>query len=337
MTYETILVPQFFSPQNNDAFNYYNSIMQENNKTRVLPYLLSNNKEIFRLDTMKTNSPNTFPLIKERYILPEVIKCPLGDSSEISLAAEWADKFIKNEISNADLEPIKILSKIKGHLKNYVCLDERDYSLLSLWIFGTYYYSLFNEFPYLLVKGENREADLTLTKVLHELCFNAKYGVYQSADLLAKDMSRIGGTFIVEDPSHMLNQPLLRTIISEGYSSVSHSYPFKSKKNPTVCCSLYSPKIFLNIPKYQKLIEGKFVRVSPLAQKAPELYDRENLKPFRDTASMCCLSALLNFKEVHEEYKLVPLKHAPEDINRPIIALAIIAGGQYELAEMTDT
>lgn len=287
---------------------------------------------------MKTNGPNTFPSIKDRYFLPGVIKYPLGDYCEISLSAEWVDKFVNNEISNAELEPKILLGQIEGHLRNFACLNEQDYSVLSLWIYGTYFYSLFYEFPYLLVKGENREADLALIKVLNELCFNAKYAVYQSADHLAKDISRIGGTFIYEEPTHMRNQRLLKVIISTGNSFVNQCYLYNRKnKSKPVRCSLYSPKILLNIPKYQKLIEGKFIRVSPLAQEAPESYDRENLKPFKDTASKCCLSTLLNFKEVYEEYKLVPLKHAPEDINRPIIALAIIAGGQYELAEMTDT
>jgi hypothetical protein len=318
---------QFFSPKNNEALYYFNRFEHANKTIRVVPHILSNNKEIFRLDNQLP------PLINGRYILPESFKSPLGDISEVSLAEVWADKFINNQIPEADLEPKAIISQIEKHLRKFVRLSERGYSVISLWIYGTHFYKLFYEYPYLLVKGNNRDVDSTLIKVLRELCFNAKYATYPTADSLAKDISRIGGTFIIQDLTYNKNRHKFNTIISRGH--VSESYirvlDLASKTRPSNAYDIYSPKAFSNISsEYEEMIHDHCIMVSPLAKEAPRLYDHENLRPFRDTASKCCLSSLLHFKKVYNEYQMVPLKHTLEDILRPLIALAKMLGGKYE-------
>lgn len=327
MFYETIETTQFFSPKNNEAFIYFNRYEWLNNAVRVLPHLLSNDKEIIGLDALRNDDPQVVPLIKGKYMLLEPNKYPLKVISDVSLTEEWADKFISNQIDEADLEPKKILNQIEKHLKNHVCMSERDYLVSSLWTYGTYCYSMSCDYPYLYVKGADRDYDSTLTKALDRLCFNSKSGAYQTAELLAKDISSKGGTIIFQDlASNEINR--FKTIISCGHSSNSNVLARKwaNKTLRYNRCDVYSPKAFSNISsKHEELIRNHCIRVSPLAQEAPERYDRENLKPFRDTASMCCLSLLLHFKEVYKEYKL-----APKGTFRLMIALAKMLGGEYE-------
>lgn len=71
-------------------------------------------------------------------------------------------------------DPREVYGEIKELLKKYIELEkEADYSLLTAWVIGSYFFPAFSSYPFFHVKAPKRSGKSQCLNLLKELCFNA--------------------------------------------------------------------------------------------------------------------------------------------------------------------
>jgi len=112
-------------------------------------------KEIFliaKADNLKISSEDTFELDGKRYFL-ETKGRKLGRIEE-----RWSIQELKGVSEEYKLPNLQeIYREIKELLKKYIELEEEiDYSLIAVWIIGTYFFPIFSTYPFLHIKAPKR-------------------------------------------------------------------------------------------------------------------------------------------------------------------------------------
>ena len=318
---------QLFSHKNNEALFYFNKIKVLNNQVRRIPSLLicnlvTNTSEVVKLDTIKRKCPQEVLLIISKYELAQEISCAIGDPYDISLKQEWVDKFISGQIRDEDLEPTHLIKSIHGHLKNLVHLPKNVYHILSLWVYGTYFYSQFFYCPSLLIVGDNIDNKAELAKILKLFSLNGKYVRGIKAKDLLKLINHEGGTFIFDNPNtSKYTKRILLKILGNGHFSFSSYLGYY----------IYSPKVILNAPLYEQAARDNSIQISV----SPETYSNsnyyeENQDKFSELSSLCCLSAMKHFQQLYEIYWGLP--KSTNELYHPLVAIGKLVGGDYEKA-----
>lgn len=280
---------------------------------------------------LKKKDPTHILLVNNNYKLPEEIHVALGDEREISLVHHWVEKYIEGNINPNELTPRYLVSKIEAELRESISLEEDTYILLSLWIYGTYYYQLFFYYPYLLVSDNSLEKIDKLTELLYKLCFNAKKISGLDPKGIVTSITREGGTFIFREPNNYVRQTkrTMVQLIANGCSSLGHHLESERIGETYTLnrCTIYSPKIFIRASEYENLIKDKSIKVD-INGLLPCSYDPyEKADFYKELSSKCCLSALVNFIELYNKYLQTPRTN---ELMRPMMALAKLIGSKYD-------
>lgn len=107
--------------------------------------------------------------------------------------------------------------KIISILKRYVELKEEYYSIIALWIIGTYCNDTFNTFPYLFINAMRGSGKTRLLKLLAALCRNGEIQANISEAVLFRTAKR--GTIIIDEFEHIggKEKGILRELLNAGY------------------------------------------------------------------------------------------------------------------------
>ena len=74
-----------------------------------------------------------------------------------------------------DIIPYDLFKKIRQQYKKYIDFPEKDaYDFLALWDIGTYFFSLFNSFPYIHLTGLRNTAKRKVMTLSSNISFNGK-------------------------------------------------------------------------------------------------------------------------------------------------------------------
>jgi len=342
-----IRLAQYFNMTNNEAYFYFTRVVYEGDGIVMNPYMLSNKKELIRLDLIKRKNPKTLLLMNGKYQLPFEVESAIGDIQETSMQQHWVDKYVAGEIDEEMVKPDLLIRILERQIPRFFHFsDERVYKLLALWIFGTYVYELFGEFPYLLLNGKKGSGKSTIDNVIYAYAFNAQLIVNITEAALFRTISAVGGTMILDEMENISNGSKnndsgLASVLKGGYSKSAGStlrcdpndYSIQQKFD------VYGPKVISNINGvdgviYDRVLEIQFptVDVDGLSFEDITDYRKECIGDIREITSLCCVSALENFKLIHEAYKNTHFKGSTArmgQIMRPLRALAGIAGTDY--------
>jgi len=81
-------------------------------------------------------------------------------------------KVMENIVSENGLS--RYYKKIKKILKEYMDMDESSYSLVSLWILGSYLHKQFPAYPYLFFNAMKGSGKTRMLKIISNLAYNGK-------------------------------------------------------------------------------------------------------------------------------------------------------------------
>ncbi|MDA3861511.1 MAG: hypothetical protein PF445_09815 [Melioribacteraceae bacterium] len=174
------------------------------------------------------------------------------------------EKFIDGEIK---INPNELFMHISSHIKTFIYFqNERDYSLVALWIMGTYVFNIFRYFPYLHITADKGSGKSTLLDVMLNLCFNGSISTDSSAAVIYRDIDALQSTMLLDESENYDKKnddasAAKAGILKGGFSKngvvrrcVGSEY---SPKN----FSSYSPKILAGINKLEEVLSDRVVRI----------------------------------------------------------------------------
>lgn len=331
--------------QNDDAYFYYTATIIDGADVRYVPCWLSNKKKTIRLDFLKRKDPQILLLIEGKYELQMQVPTAIIGTANCSLSQKWAERYINGQVDSSLLDIPKIISEIEQYIRRFVFFhDDYFYRVIAAWIFGTYCYELFGQYPYLLINGNKGTGKTVLDTVISHLALNAKLTVGMTEAALFRTVSLEGGTIILDELEGLTDREkgaTYGTMLKAGYSDgVTVRRCNQDKNNQVDDFYVYGPKVISNIFGLEDIIADRCLPINMLYVKPdrlkgfddPKLYEKAHLEEIRDLTSRCCLAVLEKFKDIYSIYvnaEFIALTPRLSQIMRPLMAIASIAGRQY--------
>lgn len=341
---------QFFSIRNNEAFMYFTYVKRDNDTIRKLPYLVSNDKQLIRLDLYKRKDEQCLILIRNKYELPVEVPQAIMDLQRISLSQAYVEQYINDELDSRELDIKLLIRRIENFIKRYYFSDDENvYKVLALWIYGTYCYELFGQYPYLFLNGPKGSGKTILDMCIDLLAFNPKMTVSITNAALFRSISIEGGTLILDEMESLTSRAKtadsdLAAVLKGGYMRAGYAMRCdKDNGNLPQMFGVFGPKVISNIFGLEDIIGDRCIQIGTTAISPADMRRLEDPKTLyidgldsvRELTSKCALSVLEHFQYIHKVYKenIFETKSARlTQILRPLQALAFIAGPDYEKA-----
>ena len=316
VTIPTLKLSHFFSLKNDDAFFYFTAVKYDGDTIRRIPYLLRNDGGLIRLDLLKRKDSQCLLLIDNKYELPEEVNEAKMKLSECSLVADWANRYHDGEVKNSEISPYKIVKEIEKYVRKfYYHTDDNIFKVISLYIYGTYFYEMFGQYPYLFLNGQKGSGKTILDIVIYMFALNAKLAVNISEAALYRIVALEGGTMILDEIENLTSRSktqdsLMATLLKGGYQKGGKAYRYNKDLNASEGFDVFSPKVISNINGIEDVIEDRCIRIDTQRMKVkkgfkledPKYYQQERLDEVRDVTSKCVLSALKHFQKLNDIY-----------------------------------
>lgn len=346
---------QYYNVRNGDAYMYFTYVKIDGDVKRKLPFLLRNDGTLIRLDLLKRKDSQCLLLIDNKYELPYEVNEAVLELNECCLTQYWVEKYIANEIPDDELDPGILIRRIESYLKRfYYTNDSNVYKIIALYIYSTYYYELFAQIPYLFLNGSKGSGKSILDECIKLFSFNCKMAVDITEAALFRVLSLEGGVLILDEMENLnsKNRTMdnsMAAILKGGYARSGGVYRVNTEKGGIVeRYAVYGPKVISNIMGMDDVIEDRCIVVNTYPLKLtketkmedPKYYAEERLDEVRELTSKCALSALRNFKKLHEIYNgtLFETNNARlSQILTPILAVAtLVDSKEIEKAAMNN-
>ncbi len=212
-------------------------------------------------------------------------------------------------------EPNYVFQKIKEIYMKYSEMKEYQwYYILPLWVLGTYFYTIFETYPYLAFEGMKGSGKSKITRITTRLAFNGMLSVNISEATLFRDIESLRCTLGIDEAEALKDKekgPMLKALLNSGY--------FKGAKVPrqektqkglflTRYYDIYSPKIIANIRGLEDTLESRTIKIIMLRAKGERgvILDAESSDNWGELRHNCYCFALSYFKEIREIYQNDP-------------------------------
>lgn len=218
----------------------------------------------------KVTKENKEEIEEKFYIVTSNREWLPADSEEIQngfkgVESRWTPESIKKYLDGEKVNPKLVFDQLRETIHYYLDFDTPEfYDFLTLWIIGTYFYKLFNYYPYVYfggVKGSGKSKVLLLIELTSHQGQNS---ASISTSSLFRFTDRTSCTFCLDETEFFKSTERaseLRAIILAGFSrggKVWRSEESGGKYKPTKF-DPYSPKAIANIYGLEDVLESRCI------------------------------------------------------------------------------
>lgn len=346
--YPKMLISQSFFPVNNDAYMYFTKFVQDGETPKRVPCLISNKKVEIRLDLLKRKDNQSILLIDNKYELPMEVAHNIADTDSLSLQQVWVERWINDDIDEIQIHPTTIINEIEAFIRATYHTSDEVIKVLSLWIYATYFYQIFRSgFPYLMFQGAKGTGKSTLDLIIQLLSFNPTFTVSATEAALYRQISMIGGTFILDEVENLtdankVSESGLATVIKAGYSDAGTVMRINQDTKMPESFSVFGPKVISNINGIDDVILDRCILITTYSASKDSLEALQDPYEFKgdrrefvhSISSRAAISALTHFNKVYEIFRndtRIETGNARlTQILRPLVTMARLVGGDYE-------
>ena len=164
--------------------------------------------------------------------------------------------------------PEVLFNILKNTLKEYIEFDsEATYSFIILWMVGTYFYRLFDAFPYLGLTGTKRAGKSKVLEFLKLVCFNAIMSPDFTGSTVFRLIEKTSAVLLLDEAEHFKREKneqaqQVRTLIMQGFLKDQSAYRTNTDKQFTVeAFNLYAPKAMAHINSFDDVLEDRCIQV----------------------------------------------------------------------------
>jgi hypothetical protein len=207
-------------------------------------------------------------------------------------------------------KPGELFLEISNLIKRFIELEQdTDYSLVSAWIIGTYFFPLFSAYPFLHIKAPKRSGKSQLLGLLRQLCFNA-VKARPSLAALSDTMDALRGTYLI-DQADSLGRPGnedLLDILADSYKKGGGKRRVvefgKDKARSVTEFETYGPKAFASIKELPEDLRDRCLIVSLMRSKKNFPDPNENDEMWKRTRGQLYRHLIDSFTNVDSFYVL---------------------------------
>lgn len=215
-------------------------------------------------------------------------------------------------------------NKIKAHMQRYIVFeDTRFYSILTLWVIGTYFYKIFRYYPYIWLNADKGSGKTRVMEVILPLAFNAVMAVNHSEASVFRLVDVDGATLLIDEFEKLKKdkQQGILTLLNSGFNSEATVIRNERKGDtfkPTPFSS-YSPKMFAGINDISDVLMDRCIRIKMLKKpKGVEIarykvddVTSQFLKNLRDDLYICGLQYASSIKKIYDSNSI----ELPEELS----------------------
>lgn len=254
------------------------------------------------------------------------------------LRSRWSTESIEGFIrgETPTIERTKLFNKIKECFEKYIELqDSRLHELLSLWCIGTYFFPLFNAYPYIYVGGISGSGKTKLLTLCSSICFNSVL----TGDISLSCLFRLVQTTrcsVFMDESEVLSNKYtradLRNLLLSGYKrglSVYRNRRTSDSNFEPEAFELYGPKMLVNIEGLESVLGNRCIdiimqRGSNRNITAKEMvFDDPVWQQIRDLIYPFLMQNWKSIRQFYDEQvNEIDIQNREWELWKPILALA---------------
>ncbi|MBS7647380.1 hypothetical protein KEJ24_06055 [Candidatus Bathyarchaeota archaeon] len=180
----------------------------------------------------------------------------------------WPLEGVKAWLEGASVNPAEVYDMVKKAYQTYIEFENPDiYDFITLWTVGTYFFHLFNTYPYVYVGGLKQAGKTKLLTVASLLAFNAIFTNNISTASLYR-LTQSGRCTLLLDESEKLaakeRAEELRNLLLTGYKKGAVVYRTEKKRSEKLvpeAFEVYSPKIVCNIEGIENVLEERCIPI----------------------------------------------------------------------------
>lgn len=279
----------------NPSQDFYNNNMAYTFINNDIYYLVNSNKKIIKYDDFKDKG----------------IRLRNGNVPAMcNLRAMAAVDFVKG---NKKVSLIDCYNKIVSHMQKYIVFEDgRIFTILALWVMGTYFYKIFRYYPYLWLNADKGSGKSRVMEVILPLAFNAVMAVNHSEASVFRLVDVDGATLLIDEFEKLKkdNQQGIMTLLNSGFNAEATVIRNERRGDSfkPVAFSSYSPKMFAGIDDISDVLMDRCLRIKLF--KKPKGVDVERykidtetsefLKGLRDDLYICGLQYARSIKKIYD-------------------------------------
>jgi len=256
----------------------------------------------------------------------------------VKLPLRWSPQSIKGWLEGkASVEPKTVYEKVKEAFMHYMEFDEEVvYDFLTLWSIGTYFFILFNAYPYLYIGGMKRVGKTKLLQLLYCMTFNAIFSGNMSTAALFR-LVQSGRCTVLLDETEKLSSPEkvedFRSLLLNGYKRGGLVWRVNKDTGRPEPYEVYAPKAIANIKGLEDVLEDRTISIIIKRGKNPEIINREvdildpKWQQLRDMLYIFMLERFSEVCELNDDSELFgegveEIRERERELWRPILVLA---------------
>ncbi|MEO0145170.1 MAG: hypothetical protein ABIL89_08015 [candidate division WOR-3 bacterium] len=255
----------------------------------------------------------------------------------IQFPNKWSLKSVEEYLNGKSVNPKEIYEEVKNVWDKYIEFPDGVYShLATLYTIGSYFFHIFNTYPYLYIGGVKGSGKTKILTIFYLLCFNAIFSMNISTSALFR-LIQSGRCCVLIDESEELSNPERRTdfrsMLLSGYKKGILVYRTEKKKKEQLVpegFEVYSPKILANIRGLELVLEDRCITI---IMKKGIIKEKIDLEPkiedpiwqkIRDDLYIFFLTYWKKIKSIYENEKIeIPEIHERHlELWKPILVLA---------------
>lgn len=250
----------------NQLFYTFEITVKTDSEQKQALVTISSNKQV----GINNKKAGTVKLGNKTLKLKKVTAIP---GSQLRWRADDVNRFIKDKDITSPALPF---IEIKEVLSKFVDFrDEADSDVITLWLMGTYCFSIFDAFPYLYFVGVKRSGKTKTLLLIEKLAFNAILSSNISPAVLFRIVEARRPTLALDEGEQLSDKTRkqeLRELLNSGYKRGAPAYRTTKNSKGNFCIEafeVYSPKAIANIAGLNDVLEDRSITITMVRTKDP--------------------------------------------------------------------
>jgi DNA primase len=297
------------------------SIMErlKGNRLNIQPYLVTSTRELRRLTNEQIISLNG----------QEVALKVIPEGSEFLM--RWRHSDIKRFLEGETVAPGEVFNAIHSLFATYVDFrSENESKILTLWMIGTYFYTMFPAYPYLTLNGPKNSGKSTVLRLLQPLAFNMITTSDPTGPAMFRLIHQTGCTVGIDEAEryHNPKDPAMmqiKQLLNSGYKHGMPAIRLIGENMKPQTFDVYSPKVMAAIMGLEDVLASRCIAI-PMRRTDKKMpcfapnFDGANLRHQLYTL------ALTHYEPIYRNYFERPdlhvLHNRASELWSPLVALA---------------
>ncbi|MDI6708909.1 MAG: hypothetical protein QME47_07500 [Candidatus Thermoplasmatota archaeon] len=200
-------------------------------------------------------------------------------------SAEMVQDFLKGK----RVDGKKLWQDVKNYISTYIDFtDSKTYVYYTAFLMATYFYYVYNAFPYNHFHGEHNSGKSQAQRIGFRLAFHGEYVKKITSSQIFRTIESTGCSFFIEEAEHLWSrdvEPELQQVLNAGYQKDGVARITDKNTLRSLRFNVYGPKSFSSIREMHPTLRTRTVQnlmLRTLTNKGDLSFDDELARKIRD-------------------------------------------------------